>query len=674
MSLSRPSLARRLVLGMLGAVFVTAATVSLAVFGIQNRDLQQRVLDRQNANLRVAAEFMAERVPQAEIAIRDGAVERLALPAVPDLADHTFIDRVTRATGETATVFAWDAARSDFVRVSTNIRLPDGSRAVGTLLGRDGAVFPVVRAGGTFLGEATILGVDYYTAYEPIFGPAGDVIGILYVGVLKDKLVAALGDMAVALIVVGLSALILVGAAAALFARRIGARLGGMADAIGGLAAGDTAVAVPGKGRRDEIGRIAEALEVFRAGLIERTRLAEESEARRRQDAERAEALGAASQRFRDAVGRVLATLSGDAAAMQSAAGDLAQTSRDSAGRAGTVSSAAENAAGAVSTVAGAVEELSASVREITREMERAAAISADAEASGAEARDRTAALADTIGGISEVVDMITDIAGAGPTCWAQRTTRGGPRAGGGRQGPFAVGLEVQVAGVPDAPSLPRRSAPQSGEVIAIVDRLSEGRSAECWKIKPDGKSDDRAVGFQRRLRPGRRARTEGDHRAPVDAAQAVRRRLRQYRRGVPKRLAAVHSGRPAPSADHGGRGQRGERGVRAGGPDLSRRGRAGAETANPWQPRADGCEPWDVHRLRPLPRGPRDAPGASYRPAPTGGRSGVTAAHRPVLRSGSKSLGPGGVSFGFDFRPLGMSADSDAVDGALRIRPRRRC
>jgi len=479
MSLSRPSLARRLVLGMLGAVFVTAATVSLAVFGIQNRDLQQRVLDRQNANLRVAAEFMAERVPQAEIAIRDGAVERLALPAVPDLADHTFIDRVTRATGETATVFAWDAARSDFVRVSTNIRLPDGSRAVGTLLGRDGAVFPVVRAGGTFLGEATILGVDYYTAYEPIFGPAGDVIGILYVGVLKDKLVAALGDMAVALIVVGLSALILVGAAAALFARRIGARLGGMADAIGGLAAGDTAVAVPGKGRRDEIGRIAEALEVFRAGLIERTRLAEESEARRRQDAERAEALGAASQRFRDAVGRVLATLSGDAAAMQSAAGDLAQTSRDSAGRAGTVSSAAENAAGAVSTVAGAVEELSASVREITREMERAAAISADAEASGAEARDRTAALADTIGGISEVVDLISDIAEQ-TNLLALNATIEAARAGGAGKGFAVVASEVKSLASQTAKATEKIGA-QVAEVIAMSTASSEavGRMLE---------------------------------------------------------------------------------------------------------------------------------------------------------------------------------------------------
>ncbi len=97
------------------------------------------------------------------------------------------IDNIGRMTGETVTVFAWDDATKDFWRKTTNIVKPNGERAVGTPLGQNGAVYPVLTKGNTFRGEAVILGKPYYTIYEPIFNANNKVIGILYAGVEKKR-------------------------------------------------------------------------------------------------------------------------------------------------------------------------------------------------------------------------------------------------------------------------------------------------------------------------------------------------------------------------------------------------------------------------------------------------------------------------------------------------------
>lgn len=85
-------------------------------------------------------------------------------------------DTVSRIFGGTATIFMGNT------RISTNVRREDGSRAVGTRL--EGPAFEAVfRQGRPYRGEAMILGVPYFTAYDPIRNEAGNVIGALYVGV-----------------------------------------------------------------------------------------------------------------------------------------------------------------------------------------------------------------------------------------------------------------------------------------------------------------------------------------------------------------------------------------------------------------------------------------------------------------------------------------------------------
>ena len=94
------------------------------------------------------------------------------------------VDAVVQEHGGTATLFA--KSGNDYVRVATNVKKEDGSRAIGTVLDPNGPVFPMIQKGEAYYGDATILGKPYVTGYDPIKDTAGNVIGIYYVGYLKN--------------------------------------------------------------------------------------------------------------------------------------------------------------------------------------------------------------------------------------------------------------------------------------------------------------------------------------------------------------------------------------------------------------------------------------------------------------------------------------------------------
>ena len=97
-------------------------------------------------------------------------------------------DKIKQLFGGTATIFMGDT------RVATNVSKADGTRAVGTTL--VGAAFDaVIKEGRSYRGEAMILDVPYFTAYDPIKNAKGDVIGVLYVGVKQSDYFAQYDDL-----------------------------------------------------------------------------------------------------------------------------------------------------------------------------------------------------------------------------------------------------------------------------------------------------------------------------------------------------------------------------------------------------------------------------------------------------------------------------------------------
>jgi len=95
------------------------------------------------------------------------------------------VDKISKQMNVVATIFQTEG--DDFRRVSTSIRKDDGTRAVGTFLGKESAAYKPITQKQRYVGSAKILGKDYFTGYDPILDDRGNVIGILFVGVPQEQ-------------------------------------------------------------------------------------------------------------------------------------------------------------------------------------------------------------------------------------------------------------------------------------------------------------------------------------------------------------------------------------------------------------------------------------------------------------------------------------------------------
>ncbi|RXJ94367.1 chemotaxis protein [Malaciobacter molluscorum] len=89
------------------------------------------------------------------------------------------VDNYTKIKGSTATVFV--KMEDKFVRVTTSLKRPDGTRTLGTFLGKNSPAYDVIMSGKKYFGTAHLFGNEYMAVYNPII-KNNKVIGILYVG------------------------------------------------------------------------------------------------------------------------------------------------------------------------------------------------------------------------------------------------------------------------------------------------------------------------------------------------------------------------------------------------------------------------------------------------------------------------------------------------------------
>jgi methyl-accepting chemotaxis protein len=183
------------------------------------------------------------------------------------------VDVISRIAGSTATIFVVD--KGEATRIATNVKKPDGSRAVGTNLARNAAYDAVVGQGQPYRGEADILGITYLTAYDPIKDAQGAVVGVLYTGVQKERFMAPVKALQTTLLLISLGVTVVLGGVCWWLLRGMAARpLLAMSEMLERLAQGDTdAVSADGGARSDEIGRMQRAAAALREAVVEAFRL-----------------------------------------------------------------------------------------------------------------------------------------------------------------------------------------------------------------------------------------------------------------------------------------------------------------------------------------------------------------------------------------------------------------
>jgi two-component system NtrC family sensor kinase len=151
----------------------------------------------------------------------------------------------------TATIFQGD------LRISTNVKTKDLTRAIGTRVSEEvGSV--VLEEGREWIDRAFVVNDWYITAYQPIKNVAGEIIGILYVGMLEAPYIDVRNKVVLSFLGIALLCLFLVLIMYLFITTGITNPLRDMVVATKQIARGDLSHEVKIQSR-DEIGHLAES-------------------------------------------------------------------------------------------------------------------------------------------------------------------------------------------------------------------------------------------------------------------------------------------------------------------------------------------------------------------------------------------------------------------------------
>ncbi|WP_237152765.1 methyl-accepting chemotaxis protein [Oryzibacter oryziterrae] len=273
-----------------------------------------------------------------------------------------------------------------------------------------------------------------------------------------------------------------------LLTRSIARPIAFITDAMLRLSGGATDIVLQGKTRNDEIGKMFDAVGVFRDNAVERMRLLERTGAEERRQTARAERVQSLIATFRQRSEMLVRTVNRTADDLQSTARQLTDVAASAAEQATAATAATDNSLQGVTTVASSAEELSASIGEIGRQVSSASTVVTNASTSAATMNTRIVELSQCAGEIGTVVGLIKAIADQ-TNLLALNATIEAARAGEAGKG-FAV-----VAGeVKSLASQTARATDEIAKQIEAIQRVTDQTADAVRDIVERMRSADQAT------------------------------------------------------------------------------------------------------------------------------------------------------------------------------------
>jgi methyl-accepting chemotaxis protein len=266
---------------------------------------------------------------------------------------------------------------------------------------------------------------------------------------------------------------ILAGAAllAFLLGRGLSRPLAAITTVMNRLSRGDTDVTILGSERRDELGTMAVALDVFRRNMIEARTLREAQEAAKQQaELEKKALQREMADRFESDVKSVVGAVAQATKDMQRVAGEITTSVNGTSERAAAAAAASEQASASVGTVATATEELASSVTEIGRQVTFSSGVADEAVAKAAKTTEMVKSLAAAAEKIGDVLRLIGAIASQ-TNLLALNATIEAARAGDAGRGFAVVASEVK--------ELASQTAKATEEIAGQVTAI-QSATADC--------------------------------------------------------------------------------------------------------------------------------------------------------------------------------------------------
>jgi methyl-accepting chemotaxis protein len=293
------------------------------------------------------------------------------------------------------------------------------------------------------------------------------------------------------------------------------------------LAGGDLDVAIPSIARRDEVGSMAQAVEVFKQAAVENLRL-QEAQVKTAEEAklsQRNALLGMAETVERETGNSVESVGAATRNVVQVAIG-LTRLAANLSSNSQAVAAASVQALANSQTVSAAAEQLSASIKEIGGQIRRASSVTGSAVLSSQKAHDTIQSLSAVVSKIAEMSGNIGTIASQ-TNLLALNATIEAARAGEAGRGFAVVASEVK--------SLSHQTAHSTEEINRLVAEIQVATQAAVDAVGHIGSEINQVDGVANSIA----AAIEQQHSATQEIARSIEQSA-QSNREVSSKIASV--------------------------------------------------------------------------------------------------------------------------------------